>query len=92
MILKTFELNKIKDSTIFYLLYGKNEGLKAECINEILKKDNGKIFAIGGRVLNFISMSDNFYKARENIYKNLEKLNWDKGFYRKDIGYKVIEK
>ena len=37
-------------------------------------------------------MSDNFYKARENIYKNLEKLNWDKGFYRKDIGYKVIEK
>ena len=56
------------------------------------KKDNGKIFAIGGRVLNFISMSDNFYKARENIYKNLEKLNWDKGFYRKDIGYKVIEK
>ena len=57
-----------------------------------VRKDNGKIFAIGGRVLNFISMSDNFYKARENIYKNLEKLNWDKGFYRKDIGYKVIEK
>ena len=44
MILKTFELNKIKDGTIFYLLYGKNEGLKAECINEILKKNNGKIF------------------------------------------------
>ena len=44
MILKTFELNKIKDNTIFYLLYGKNEGLKSECINEIIKKDKGKIF------------------------------------------------
>ena len=44
MILKTFELNKIKDNTIFYLLYGKNEGLKSECINEIIKKEKGKIF------------------------------------------------
>ncbi len=44
MIIKTFELNKIKDNTIFHLLYGKNEGLKSECINEIIKKDKGKIF------------------------------------------------
>ena len=44
MILKTFELNKIKDNTIFYLLYGKNEGLKSDCINEIIKKEKGKIF------------------------------------------------
>lgn len=44
MILKTFELRKISNNTIFYLLYGKNEGLKAECINEIINKNNGKIF------------------------------------------------
>ena len=44
MILKTFELNKIKDQATFFLLYGKNEGLKTECINEILKKNDGKIF------------------------------------------------
>ena len=44
MILKTFELRKISNNTIFYLLYGKNEGLKAECINEIMNKNNGKIF------------------------------------------------
>tara|TARA_B100000965_G_scaffold404894_1_gene437039 strand:- start:2093 stop:3085 length:993 start_codon:yes stop_codon:yes gene_type:complete len=43
MILKTFELNKIKDNSIFYLLYGKNEGLKTECIDEILRKNDGKI-------------------------------------------------
>ncbi len=44
MIIKTFELSKIKDDTIFYLLYGKNEGLKSECINKILNKDVGKIY------------------------------------------------
>jgi len=69
-----------------------NLGKNTHIFHAGTKKDNEKIFAIGGRVLNFISMSDNFYKTRENIYKNLEKLNWDKGFYRKDIGYKVIEK
>jgi len=44
MILKTFELNKITNQATFFLLYGKNEGLKTECINEILKKNDGKIF------------------------------------------------
>ena len=44
MILKTFELNKIKDSTVFYLVYGKNEGLKTECINKILSKNDIKVF------------------------------------------------
>ena len=44
MIYKTFQLKKIPDKTIFYLLYGKNEGLKADCINQILEKNNGKVF------------------------------------------------
>ena len=55
-----------------------------------LKKDK-KIFSIGGRVLNFIAISENFYDAKVKITKNLEKLNWPEGFYRKDIGYKVID-
>tara|TARA_Y100000591_G_scaffold220190_1_gene191666 strand:+ start:22 stop:1287 length:1266 start_codon:yes stop_codon:yes gene_type:complete len=56
------------------------------------KKEDNKIYAVGGRVLNFISLSNNFIDARENIHKNLQKLSWNKGFYRKDIGYKVIDK
>ena len=55
-------------------------------------KSKNQILSIGGRVLNFISISDNFLLARENIHKNLEKLNWDRGFYRKDIAFKVINK
>ena len=53
--------------------------------------NNGKIFAIGGRVLNFVTLSDNFISAKNIIYNNLNELNWTGGFYRKDIGFKVIE-
>ena len=56
-----------------------------------IKKD-GKFFSVGGRVLNFISLSDEFIDARKNINKHLSKLNWTGGFYRQDIGYKVINK
>ena len=54
-----------------------------------IKKDN-KYYSVGGRVLNFVSMSDEFITARTNILNKLKKLNWKNGFYRKDIGYKVI--
>ena len=56
------------------------------------QKRNNKIYAIGGRVLNFVSISDSYEKARKNIHNNLVKLDWDKGFYRKDIAHKVIKK
>ena len=53
--------------------------------------NKGKIYAIGGRVLNFVTLSNNFKSAKNIIYKNLNELNWTGGFYRKDIGFKVIE-
>ena len=55
------------------------------------KKIKKNIFAVGGRVLNFVSLSENFLEAKKKIYKNLKNFNWNKGFYRKDIGYKVIK-
>ena len=54
-------------------------------------KINNEILATGGRVLNFVTLSDNFFKARKKIHANLDNLNWKNGFYRKDIGYKVID-
>ena len=55
-----------------------------------LEKDK-KLYAIGGRVLNFVVTSDNFSEAKNKILLSLDKLNWQGGFYRKDIGYKVID-
>ena len=54
--------------------------------------EDNEILAVGGRVLNFISLSENLSSARENIHNNLNKLNWVEGFYRKDIAFKVIGK
>ena len=54
-------------------------------------KKNNEIYAIGGRVLNFVSLSENFSTAKKNILNNLKELDWTDGFYRKDIGYKVID-
>ena len=55
------------------------------------KKDNDKIYATGGRVLNFISLSDDFLQAREKVHECIKELDWSGGFYRKDIGFKVID-
>ncbi len=54
-------------------------------------KNDKKIYAIGGRVLNFVSVSDDFSEAKKDVLKNIDKLNWQGGFYRKDIGHKVIK-
>ena len=55
------------------------------------KKKNNKVLATGGRVLNFISLSDDFINAKRNILNNIGILNWPGGFFRKDIGHKVID-
>jgi len=49
------------------------------------------VYAIGGRVLNFVFLSDDFSKARKNVINRINILNWEEGFHRKDIGYKVIK-
>ena len=54
------------------------------------KKLNNKILSNGGRVLNIVIRSENFKKNREKAISLINKINWDNGFFRKDIGYKVI--
>mgnify|MGYP005990953701 CR=1 FL=1 len=53
-------------------------------------KNKEKIYATGGRVLNFVSVSDDFGQSRKEIIKIINELNWVGGFFRKDIGHKVI--
>ena len=54
-----------------------------------LKTKNG-IVSNGGRVLNFVSTSDNFLKCRNEAISLIKKLNWENGYFRRDIGHKVI--
>ena len=49
-----------------------------------------KIYSVGGRVLNITSIGDNLAKVRNDIIKIIKKINWKSGFFRKDIGWKII--
>ena len=55
------------------------------------KLEHKKILSSGGRVLNFVSISKDIKKSREDLIKLINDLKWENGFFRKDIGYKVID-
>jgi phosphoribosylamine---glycine ligase len=54
------------------------------------KYEKDKVLSNGGRVLNITSTGNSFLKIRNKIIKIIKKLRWTKGFYRRDIGWKVI--
>jgi|TARA_B110000027_G_scaffold26414_1_gene28991 phosphoribosylamine--glycine ligase len=60
------------------------------CYHASTIRTNEKIYATGGRVLNFVCLSENFLDARQKVINSINSLNWVNGFYRKDIGYKAI--
>ena len=47
---------------------------------------NEKLISNGGRVLSITSIGDNVQDCREKAYDVVEAINWEQGFYRKDIG------
>ena len=51
---------------------------------------NRRIVSNGGRVLNITTTGKIFSKIRKNIFKIIKKINWKNGFFRKDIGSRVI--
>tara|TARA_B100001057_G_scaffold479937_1_gene552200 strand:- start:565 stop:1842 length:1278 start_codon:yes stop_codon:yes gene_type:complete len=56
------------------------------------KLEGKKLLSDGGRVLNITSTGNSFVNIREKIISIIKKLNWREGFFRKDIGWKVIKK
>ena len=56
------------------------------------KIKNGLLFSNGGRVLNIVVLGNSFLKIRNQILKIIKVINWKFGFYRKDIGWRLIKK
>ena len=50
-----------------------------------------KYYSTGGRVLNIVMLERNYKDARNKCINLIDKINWNNGHYRKDIGYKVID-
>lgn len=53
-----------------------------------IESEDKKILANGGRVLNIVSKAKTIEEARKNAYDFLENIEWNEGFYRKDIALK----
>ncbi len=51
---------------------------------------DGKVLTAGGRVLCATALGNSVSEAQANAYALAEKINWQDGFYRKDIGYRAI--
>jgi phosphoribosylamine--glycine ligase len=68
-------LEKIQDSIAFHA------GTKLK---------NDKVVTNGGRVIAITSFGDNFQEAIKKSYQNIEKLHFDKMYYRKDIGFDLL--
>jgi phosphoribosylamine--glycine ligase len=55
------------------------------------KIENSKIYSNGGRVLNFVIRSKILKDSREHAINLINKLDWKNGYFRKDIGFKIID-
>ncbi|AIN75013.1 phosphoribosylamine--glycine ligase [Flavobacterium psychrophilum] len=68
-------LENIEDSIVFHA------GTKTE---------NGAVLSNGGRVLAVTSFGDDFQEAIKKSYQNIDKLHFDKIYFRKDIGFDLL--
>lgn len=56
------------------------------------KRENGRIVAVGGRVLNVTALGRTVTEARERAYAAVNKIDWGQGFWRSDIGWRAVER
>lgn len=54
--------------------------------------DNNNVITAGGRVLCVTALGENVTEAQRAAYDAIQKISWDGMFYRKDIGYRAINR
>jgi phosphoribosylamine--glycine ligase len=56
------------------------------------RRDGARLLADGGRVLNVTGRGRTVSEARDAAYAAIEKIDWPDGFYRKDIGWRALQR
>lgn len=56
------------------------------------KRDGAHIVANGGRVLNITAQADSVGEAQALAYAAVDAIDWPKGFCRRDIGWRALER
>ena len=54
--------------------------------------EDGGVVTSGGRVLCAVALGKNVSEAATRAYAAVEQINWEGAFYRRDIGYRAIER
>jgi len=52
--------------------------------------EDGKLVATGGRVLNVTAVARTVGEAQQAAYRALDKVEWQNGFARRDIGWRAV--
>ena len=55
------------------------------------KAEDGKVLAVGGRVLNVTARGDTLQEARDRAYAMVDGVDWPQGFFRRDIGWRALK-
>jgi phosphoribosylamine--glycine ligase len=56
------------------------------------RRDGNRIVADGGRVLNITARGKTVAEAQLRAYEAISKINWPGGFFRRDIGWRALER
>jgi len=56
------------------------------------KSEGGRILADGGRVLNVCALGDSVRMAQARAYEAVDRIRWNDGFCRRDIGRRAVER
>jgi phosphoribosylamine---glycine ligase len=56
------------------------------------KDENGQLVANGGRVLSVTATGDTVAAAQRRAYEAVSRIDWPHGFYRRDIGWRAVER
>lgn len=71
-------------------LDGLNDGSRLQVFHAGTASNNGDILSNGGRVLAITARGDTLAEAHKQAYDAIVKIDWEGGFYRKDIGWRAL--
>jgi phosphoribosylamine--glycine ligase len=76
-------------------IYGLNE-LDFEASQKVFhagtKLHDNQVTSAGGRVLCATALGQNVTQAQQNAYELIKEIDWPTAYYRKDIGYRAIQR
>jgi phosphoribosylamine--glycine ligase len=56
------------------------------------ERRDGKLLAVGGRVLNVTALGRDVAQARDRAYRAVDLIDWPEGFCRRDIGWRALSR